>query len=185
MRKAPFFLLLFAASLLLWSFIHPQEKTSPVSCSTADQLSPYFFIEPDSVFVLDAASSGKMEVTLGTMAQEKGSHQRVKDFGAMMVRDHTAANQELVSIAATKNYPIPDSLLPKHQRHVDHLNGLNGTAFDRAYMDMMVEAHKDDIDEFEDASKKAKDTDVKAFAAKQLPILTMHRDTARSIRSAL
>ncbi|HYC27988.1 MAG TPA: DUF4142 domain-containing protein, partial [Chitinophagaceae bacterium] len=139
-------------------------------------------IEHDTIFLTDAASSSMMEIQLGQLAQQKSASEDVKRYGAMMVRDHTAATAELKTVAAKLNFTPPDSMLPKHSRHVGHLDGLSGTAFDRAYITMMVEAHKDDIDEFEDASKKAASADVRAFAAKQLPILTMHRDSATAIR---
>jgi putative membrane protein len=34
-------------------------------------------------------------VRQGKLAQEKGHAQAVKDFGAMMVKDHSAANERL------------------------------------------------------------------------------------------
>ncbi|MGL1585774.1 DUF4142 domain-containing protein, partial [Vibrio parahaemolyticus] len=45
----------------------------------------------------------------GTLAQNKGSSQAVKDFGAMMVKDHSAANDKLKSIAAGENVTLPTS----------------------------------------------------------------------------
>ncbi|HYE54674.1 MAG TPA: DUF4142 domain-containing protein [Chitinophagaceae bacterium] len=183
MKKLLLAAVVVAATIVSLSFI----STSKASDDTASCYSNASgaLIEPDSVFVMESASSGMMEVQLGNQAQQKAMSQRVKDFGAMMVRDHTKANEELKAIATAKNYRMPDSLMPKHRRHVDHLNGLTGEEFDREYIRMMVEAHKDDIDEFEDASKKAKDADVKAFAAKNLPILRMHRDSATAIRRTL
>ena len=139
-------------------------------------------IEPDSAFIIDAASTSMMEIQLGKVAQEKGQNPRVKSYGTMMVRDHETANSELQPIAAKLGVKIPTTLLPKHARHVSHLQNLQGIAFDRAYINMMVESHKDALDEFEDASKKAADADLKAFAAKQLPVLQMHRDSAIAIR---
>ena len=53
----------------------------------------------DRDFVMKAASGGLMEVELGNIAQQNAASQRVKDFGSMMVRDHSAANQELMSFA--------------------------------------------------------------------------------------
>jgi predicted outer membrane protein len=97
-----------------------------------------------------------------------------------MIRDHSAAKRELLAIAAEKNNPIPDSLLPRHQRRMDRPIGLVGTAFYRTDKDMMAEARKDDVDKLEDASRKAKDAEVK-----QLMVLALRRATARSIHSAL
>src|SRR4028118_2065605 len=45
--------------------------------------------ENDTKFMMKAASGGMMEVELGQMAQQKAKNQKVKEFGAMMVRDHT------------------------------------------------------------------------------------------------
>jgi putative membrane protein len=170
MKKLFGFILACTSLMMLWSFMNK------------DRQSRLEAIEPDSVFILEAASSSMMEIQLGTIAQERATNPRVKAYGAMMVEDHTLATQELTPVAAKLNVPLPDSMLPKHARHLRHLDKLSGQAFDRAYINMMVEAHKDDIDEFEDASKKAADADVRAFATRQLPILRMHRDSAVAIR---
>jgi hypothetical protein len=43
---------------------------------------------------------------MGRMAQEKSSNPKVKDFAAMMVKDHSAANEELNS---SQPPPLPSS----------------------------------------------------------------------------
>ena len=45
----------------------------------------------------------------------------------------------------------------------------------------MVMAHQADIKEFEKASGSAKDSSIKGFATRQLPVLRMHLDSARAI----
>jgi putative membrane protein len=170
MKKLSGFIVVCASLVMLWSFMNKDRQIHSGA------------IEPDSVFILEAASSSMLEIQLGTIAQAKATNPRVKAYGAMMVKDHTLATQELIPIAAKLNVSLPDTLLRKHARHLRHLDNLSGQAFDRAYINMMVEAHKDDIDEFEDASKKAADADVRAFATRQLPILRMHRDSATAIR---
>jgi putative membrane protein len=147
--------------------------------------SPYSATEPDSVFVMEAASSSMMEIKLGQLAQQKAQHPRVKAFATMVIRDHTAASQELANLAKSKNFKLPDSVLSKHRKHMDHLMSADSTNFDKSYIDMMVEAHKDDIDEFEDHATKAQTPEVRAFAQKQLPILKMHKDSATYIRDSL
>src|SRR5271154_5908237 len=64
---------------------------------------------PDASFYKHAAEGGMFEVDAGTLAQEKGSTQKVKDFGAMMVKDHSAANDKLKALAASKNVTLPSS----------------------------------------------------------------------------
>ena len=54
-----------------------------------------FAANMDESFFKNAAEGGMAEVNAGQLAQTKGASQSVKDFGAMMVKDHTAANQKL------------------------------------------------------------------------------------------
>ena len=141
--------------------------------------------ESDSKFAVNAASGGMTEVQLGELAQQKASSQRVKDFGAMMVRDHTKANDELKSLAGMKNITLPPAPGEDHMDHIKDLSKKSGKEFDRAYMKMMVDDHKEDISEFEKCSNNAADADLKAFASKTLPVLRMHLDSAKVINDAL
>jgi putative membrane protein len=141
--------------------------------------------EEDSKFAVMAASGGMMEVQLGELAQQKAASQRVKDFGAMMVRDHTKANDELKNLAGMKNITIPPAPGEEHMDHITNLSKKSGREFDRDYMKMMVDDHQEDINEFEKCSNNGKDADLKAFAAKTLPVLRTHLDSAKAINDAL
>jgi len=138
-----------------------------------------------SEFMTKVADVGMTEVKLGQMAQDKGSNQRVKDFGGMMVKDHTAANDELKNLAGQKNVTLPATVSNDHQRKIDDLNKKSGRDFDKAYMDAMVDGHQSTVNDFEKASKNTKDADVKAWIDKTLPTLKMHLDSARAIKKAL
>src|SRR3954464_11336423 len=63
-----------------------------------------------SDFATEAASGGMMEVQLGKLAQQNASNPRVKNFGKMMVTDHSKANDELKALAAKQNIALPDSM---------------------------------------------------------------------------
>jgi putative membrane protein len=135
-------------------------------------------------FVTEAASGGMMEVELGQMAQQKATSQRVKDFGAMMVRDHSKANDELKSAVSGK-LDVPATMKEKHQHHVTELRDKTGTEFDKAYIKMMVDDHEADIKKFEDIAKESTDPAVKNFANNALPTLRTHLTEAKSIRDEL
>ncbi len=136
-------------------------------------------------FVIEAAHGGLMEVELGQLAQQKTTSQRVKDFGAMMVRDHTKAGEDLKQAVAGKNVTVPTAVLDKHRDHINDLNKKTGTEFDKAYMEMMVDDHEKEIKKFESMAKDANDPAVKSFAANTLPTLRTHLESAKSIRDEL
>src|ERR1035438_4279975 len=75
----------------------------------------------DTNFILAAAQGGMTEVKLGELASTSGVRDDVKSFGRMMVKDHTAINDNLKALAAQKGVTLPDSLDAKHQAMVDNL----------------------------------------------------------------
>jgi putative membrane protein len=158
--------------------------SATTNTSTSTNTAPLEKMDRD--FVMKAASGGMMEVELGNLAQQNASNQRVKDFASMMVRDHSKANDELMSFASRRNLMMnSDSLMNLHKSHIESMRKKTGKSFDKAYMDMMVNAHKKDVAEFEKASKMCKDQECLSFASKTLPVLQMHRDSAQAIHKNL
>ncbi len=137
----------------------------------------------DTNFIQKAAQGGQAEVELGRLAAERASSPAVKQFGQKMVDDHGRANDELKSIAENKGVTLPTTLDAKDQRTKDELSKLSGAEFDRAYMEDMVKDHKADISEFRRESERGTDPEVKAFAAKTLPVLEQHLKLAESAES--
>jgi putative membrane protein len=139
----------------------------------------------DKTFVMKAAQGGMTEVQLGQLATAKGTSQDVKDFGSKMVADHGKANGELKSIASSKGITLPDNLDSKHQAMVDKMNGLSAAAFDKAYVDAMVAAHKKDDALFTKEASSGQDADIKAFAAKTDEMVKMHLSMIQDIQSKM
>jgi len=139
----------------------------------------------DAKFAVAAANGGMAEVELGTLAQEKAVNAKVKDFGSMMVKDHSKANDEMKALAKSKGITLPDSIDSKEQKVKSDLSAKSGADFDKAYVSNMIDDHKEDIKEFEDAAKNVKDPDLKAFAVKTLPTLKMHLDAIQKIHDSM
>jgi predicted outer membrane protein len=68
----------------------------------------------DKNFILAAAQGGMTEVKLGELAATNGMRADVKTFGQMMVKDHTAINDDLKALAAQKGVALSDGLDAKH-----------------------------------------------------------------------
>jgi putative membrane protein len=128
----------------------------------------------DQGFILAAAQGGMTEVKLGELATQKGMRDDVKAFGQMMVKDHTAINDDLKSLAAQKGVTLPDSLDAKHQGMVDKMAALTGSAFDDAYIAAMIKGHKQDAKAFKAESAATTDADIKSFLDKSIPTVEAH-----------
>lgn len=137
--------------------------------------------DDDSDFAVETTSGGMMEVELGKLAQEKAQNERVRNFGKMMVTDHTKVTNELKALAARKNLTLPTTIGQDHQKHIDDLAKLTGAEFDRQYVKLMVNNHKKGIKKFEEVVNDSKDADFRTFAAKTLPTLQKHYDAIQAI----
>ena len=128
----------------------------------------------DKNFILAAAQGGMTEVKLGELAAQNGKRDDVKAFGQMMVKDHSAINDDLKALAAQKGVTLPDSLDAKHQGMVDKMAALTGSEFDDAYIAGMIKDHKMDAKEFKAVSAETKDADIKSFVDKSIPVVDGH-----------
>lgn len=134
----------------------------------------------DSNFIKKAAKGGLDEVEIGTVAQDRATNPQVKEFARMMVTDHTKANSELMSIAATKGVKTP-----MKDKATEHWSKLDAKDFDRDYVKKMVSDHEEDVELFQKEARDGKDPEVVAFAQKTLPTLQMHLQRAQDLKAML
>ncbi len=136
-------------------------------------------------FLKKAADGGMAEVDAGKMAQEKATNVSVKEFASMMVNDHSGANSEVKSLAASKSVALPSAPSDGKKQECSKVGEKKGKDFDKAYMDMMVKDHKSTIALFESAQKDSKDDEVRAFIVNTLPKLKTHLDSALAINKRI
>jgi putative membrane protein len=129
----------------------------------------------DASFFKDGAAAGLAEVAAGRLAEQQAADARVRQFGQQMVKDHTQANAQLQALAKQKGVTLPTAPDATHQKALQDLQGLQGAAFDKAYVKAQVQDHKDAVTLFEKAAQSS-DPDVSAFARKVLPTLHHHLD---------
>lgn len=137
--------------------------------------------ETDEKHVTAAAEGGMAEVQFGKLAEKKATNPQVKSFAQKMVKDHSAANQELKGLAIRSQFKLPTELNSAHQAAYKKLSGLSGVAFDKAYMDSQVKDHEAAYKVFSEGAKDSENLDLKGFFDKHDEHIKMHLDLARSL----
>lgn len=171
-----------SASQIKETSINPETSAD----STGKNTTTTMFNDKDNDFLNEAIKGGSMEVELGKYASEHAVSARVKSFGAMMVKDHSAANEELKTLSSGKNNAVLDTLVEqKDSKMITDLKKEKGAKFDKKYIGSMVEDHEKDTDKFRKYAQNGDNAELKAFAAKTLPILEMHLDSAKKIQDAI
>ena len=137
-------------------------------------------------FLSEAAVGGQYELALAQLATANASDSSVKSYAAMLVSDHTMANQKLQLLAQRRNVVLPTTLPADKQQVIDRLTKLTGPEFDRQFIQIVgLHDHKTDIGLFEKASREAKDSEVREFASSTLPTLRAHLSAAQNLPASL
>lgn len=142
------------------------------------------FLAPDAAFYRKAAEEEISGIELGTLAEEKSTNPRVKDFGAEVVSDHRAANAKLRSVAESKKIKLPTHASLEQRAAKAKLQGLSGETFDKTYVDGMIKDHEQTIQVFSKESRSGTDPDAKAFATATLPALQAHLEKLKSLAAS-
>jgi len=110
--------------------------------------------------------------------------QEVKDFGAMMVADHTTSSNKLKAAVGEggAGLTVPTDMLPKHRQQLDALRGA-GTNFDSLYTQQQVAAHEEALALLQRQADSGT-APLKAFAAATVPVVEGHLEHVRELSGA-
>ena len=144
--------------------------------------------DPTIVAIFDAANTADIET--GALATKRGHSKEVREFGAMLVRDHTQVRQQGRDLAArlhvTPTPPADDASTRDHATAMKRLRALKGAAFDHAFLRHEVAFHKGVIDAVQTTLLPAiKNAELKVLVVKVAPAFQAHMLAAQQLDDKL
>jgi putative membrane protein len=147
---------------------------------------PEIYIDrEDNQFAVDAALKGLAHIELGKLAIKKGSDKKIKNFGTLLIKQHTKISTRLRKTTDGKKISLPTAIDSATQQDITMLSAYSGKAFDKVFINHMINNHETDIKFFEYASKHVADKDLKKQASKTLLILHRHLYALNGIKAIL
>jgi putative membrane protein len=138
----------------------------------------------DKKMLIDLAQANMAEVEAGRLAQTKSQNEQVKTFSQKMIDDHNKALDDIRQLAQTKGVTLPTEPDRMHKAMAARLQRLSGDAFDRAYLSQAgVYDHKKAHALLQRVQSRAKDPELKALAARTLPVVDEHLSTVEQLHS--
>ncbi len=125
-------------------------------------------------FLVEVASINLTESAIGKLAQNKSENAEVKELGKMAESHHLHAQEDLKTLASSKQISLPMSITDDGQKTYDNLNEKSVRDFEKEYVDRTVKSHKDAIDKFEKAKQKFTDADLNNYINTTLSTLRTH-----------
>src|SRR4051812_49356954 len=164
-----------AAAVVAVAPLHAQNKASKLD-------------DPTIVAIFDAANT--WDIQTGELAAKKGSTKEIRDFGAMLARDHKNVRQQGRDLAKKLNVtptpPKPDQGALDHAAAMKRLRALHGAAFDHAFLQHEVAFHKAVIDAVTGTLLPAiQNAEVKDLVVKVAPAFQAHMIAAQQLDEKL
>jgi putative membrane protein len=150
----------------------PAQSTQPAAAPARPAPAP--LSAGDRAFVLKASIGGMAEIQSGQLAQTQAKSDAVKSFGQQMVTDHGEAGQKLKAIADADGISSPTDLDSTEKKQQAALAKLQGSAFDKRYVQEQLTAHKQTVALFRKEARSGVDLQLKQFASETLPTLEQH-----------
>lgn len=160
----------------------PMQSTDPQSTQTKPATSGSTLNAADQRMLKTMALNNMAEIEAARMAQTKTQSEDVKSFAQRMIDDHTKALDDVRQLAQAKGVSLPTELDRASKRKAAKLAALSGDAFNRAYMGQAgVADHKRSHALLVQAQSRAKDPDLQALAARTLPVVDQHLNSAQQL----
>lgn len=144
-------------------------------------------------FVQKAATGNMFEIRSSQLAASRSENGSIREYARTLIADHRKMGQELG--AAAGDATLPTELDQQREQMLTRLEQASGGQFDRRFIRMQIRAHQEAVSLYRnytnrserstDSGRQTQNATLHQYAAKYLPILQDHLQTARELREDL
>lgn len=139
-----------------------------------------------AAFVPRAQISDQFEVEAGKIAVQRAQKVEVRQFGQMMVSDHTtAASKFTMAVQKSGLKPTVVGLDTDHLNMLEQLRTASLSAFDRTYVTMQIQAHEKALSLHQGYAQGGDKAPLKAASSEMVPIIQHHLQELRKISAQI
>jgi putative membrane protein len=140
----------------------------------------------DATIVAIFDNANTVDIETGKLAAQRGQSSEVRQFGAMLARDHEMVRQQGRDLAkklgVTPTPPPGDQSAQDQAAVIRRLSGLHGAEFDRAFLEREIQFHKDVIAAIETTLLPAiQNEELRALVVKVAPAFQAHLAMAENL----
>lgn len=157
---------------------------TPSVAPTEEEIAPVD--EIDQAFAALAFGSNIAQVQASRLAAEKTLSEDVRQYAQEMVKDHTAANEELMGLAKSSKLDLPTAPYADYKAALQNMNMVTGPQHDRFYMENFgVRIHENMLEAYEREVREGRHPELQRYAERRIPTLRQHLERAQQIRQGV
>jgi len=127
-------------------------------------------------------AADQKEIQAGEIAQKDGQSKAVKDYGKMLVKDHSAAEKNVADLATKERVDLQASTPAIGPNDMGTM--ASGRGFDKAFAQEMLDDHRKAIAAVTEALNNTVDPQLRKLLTDLLPTLQKHEAAAEQIIDA-
>lgn len=139
--------------------------------------------QQDRNFAISSSQFVNAQLAFSQLAKERGDDDLILEYGEMIFTENTATKSELTGILGTNKVEMSDGITADMQVKYNELALLQGTAFDKAFIDLQVTELDKSISMFENQIKNGENFTIKGFADKTLASVKSNRNRALVVKT--
>jgi putative membrane protein len=138
-------------------------------------------LNKDRKFIRDIDADHNLEIGMGRLAEQRARAESVKEFGRRMVDDHRSLQKQWLTMLSDNGMKFRSGMGPKHREKLQRIERLSGRDFDRAYMTLVAQNHRQYLDYFRQEGRGANSASVRERVNRVIPMLEHHFRLAKQI----
>jgi putative membrane protein len=141
--------------------------------------------DQDKTFLKGQQETNLIEVSLGKVAMERATSDKVRALATTLVSDHQQVMELNRALSSKLGLPVPEQPSAEQQATAEKIKSQSGAAFDAAYVAAQVEGHTKSVSKAQQEISSGSHPDVKAFATEYVPKAQMHLQHSQAAQAEL
>lgn len=150
--------------------VNPEETESMASVAETEDL------------LLQAMMNSRMYSALGEIASEKASSQEVKDFASELSNSSEEIVAKIDQLYEAVGGDVPQALGVEQQAKLDSLQKFSSAEFDQVFVNLVVQAHQDDIESMQALETESENPVMIGLAAEAEELMQTQLEQAQAIQ---
>ncbi len=161
-----------------------RSESAPPPASSAEAARVQPLSSADKDFLNYAAEDNQAEIQIYLLAEKMAQSLPIKAFARLMVDDHVQIESRLAALIGGVGVRVSNGVGEDGAKTLSYLGGLNGAAFDHAFLEAQISDHGNDIKKLGAQATSTGNSGIRNFASETIALLQQHLELAKAITQA-
>lgn len=142
-------------------------------------------LQDEADFLIVSHMNSQLQITLGEIAERNALSPEVKFFSKSIIVENAELQNNLQELASAAEIELAPALTPEYVAIIDTIQTYQGAKFDSAFINLVIEEHRDDIDRLHELAGKTENAIIRRDVTENVKILQTQLNKAEEIKASM